>query len=86
MCGVQRSVKLRLIRAKQRECGNSINRRWIGKRKFADILFILRKTGDSYLDTKKPQTSKTVKTNFLGPADRHEPRSTIALRLAMIIG
>jgi hypothetical protein len=49
------------------------------------ILFILGKTRDSYLDTKKPQTSKTVKTNFLGPPERPEAGSTIALRLAKVI-
>jgi len=57
----------------------------LAKENSLTIVFILGKTHDSYLDTKKPPTSKTVKTNFLGPAERHEPRSTIARRLAKII-
>jgi hypothetical protein len=56
----------------------------LAKENSLTILFILRKTGDSYLDTKKLQTSKTVKTNFLGPAVLPELHSTIAPCLAKI--
>jgi hypothetical protein len=43
------------------------------------------KTCDSYLDTKKRRTSKTVKTNFSGRQNGAKLRSTITLGLAKMI-
>ena len=73
MCGAQRSVKLRLIAATQRGCGNSINRHSVGKRKLFTISFLLsKKLATLILDTKKRRTSKTVKTKFLSTGEWRE--------------
>jgi len=57
----------------------------LAKENLFTISLLLGKNRDSYLDTKKRRTSKTVKTKFPRRGERHELRSTITLRLAKII-
>jgi hypothetical protein len=74
------------------DCHGSANVRQLYKlafswqNKIVSHLGRYRKTRDSYLDTKKRRTSKTVKTKSFGGQNGPNSRSTITPPLAKIIG